>query len=328
MSRCSAPTWLLHRATDLHRAKRDHVFVIGATEIERTRRPGQRALDARAAQRRLRGPPGFGEGRSGLCTHCRPTCPTTCRCVREVAPRAAGQRSVPARLHDLAALLDAVLEWMQRGSRTGRPPAAALHHPGRRPGLSPPCKSSSATSPPAARQRHAGRRGAGDRRQRSVRGRGEPAVRAARAYAQTALAEGDPHRDHRPGHRRLSDPEPWPTSPTATPSEPHDHSHPPKTRWSSTGGPTRPPAAGHGALPIARRARSRRRAQPAPAHADRLAASPGHQRPGRQRRLLAAAAEDGRPRAPTPPAATVCRKPSPPPRWRAGCSRPTGSSSS
>ena len=116
------PTRLLHPHYPIYIApKQDHVFVIGATEIEsEDMSPAsvRSTLELLSAAYAVH--PGFGEGRIlELCTHCRPTLPDNLPAVHEVAPRVLQVNGLYRHGFMISpALLDAVLEWMQRGSRT------------------------------------------------------------------------------------------------------------------------------------------------------------------------------------------------------------------
>lgn len=116
------PTRLLHPRYPIYIApKQDHVFVIGATEIEsEDMSPAsvRSTLELLSAAYAVH--PGFGEGRIlELCTHCRPTLPDNLPAVHEVAPRVLQVNGLYRHGFMISpALLDAVLEWMQRGSRT------------------------------------------------------------------------------------------------------------------------------------------------------------------------------------------------------------------
>jgi glycine oxidase len=116
------PTRLLHPRYPLYIApKEDHVFVIGATEIESddlspvSVRSTLELLSAAYAVH-----PGFGEGRIlELATRCRPTLPNNLPAVWEVRPRVLQVNGLYRHGFMISpALLDAVLEWMHAGQTT------------------------------------------------------------------------------------------------------------------------------------------------------------------------------------------------------------------
>lgn len=116
------PTRLLHPRYPLYIApKEDHVFVIGATEIETddlSPASVRSTLELLSAAYAVH--PGFGEGRIlELATRCRPTLPDNLPAVREVRPRVLQINGLYRHGFMIApALLDAVLEWMHAGQTT------------------------------------------------------------------------------------------------------------------------------------------------------------------------------------------------------------------
>ena len=114
------PTRLLHPRYPIYIApKEDHVFVIGATEIESddmSPASVRSTLELLSAAYAVH--PGFGEGRIlELCAHCRPTLPDNLPAVHEVAPRVLQVNGLYRHGFMISpAMLDAVLEWMQQGS--------------------------------------------------------------------------------------------------------------------------------------------------------------------------------------------------------------------
>ena len=115
------PTRLLHPRYPIYIApKEDHLFVIGATEIESddmSPASVRSTLELLSAAYAVH--PGFGEGRIlELCTHCRPTLPDNLPAVHEVAPRVLQVNGLYRHGFMISpALLDAVLEWMEQGSK-------------------------------------------------------------------------------------------------------------------------------------------------------------------------------------------------------------------
>ena len=113
------PTRLLHPRYPIYIApKQDHVFVIGATEIESddmSPASVRSTLELLSAAYAVH--PGFGEGRIlELCSHCRPTLPDNLPAVHEVAPRVLQVNGLYRHGFMISpAMLDAVLEWMQQG---------------------------------------------------------------------------------------------------------------------------------------------------------------------------------------------------------------------
>ncbi len=113
------PTRLLHPRYPIYIApKENHVFVIGATEIESddlSPASVRSTLELLSAAYAVH--PGFGEGRIlELLTQCRPTLPDNLPAVREVAPRVLQINGLYRHGFMISpALLDAVLEWMQQG---------------------------------------------------------------------------------------------------------------------------------------------------------------------------------------------------------------------
>ena len=116
------PTRLLHPRYPIYIApKENHLFVIGATEIESddmSPASVRSTLELLSAAYAVH--PGFGEGRIlELCSHCRPTLPDNLPAVHEVAPRVLQVNGLYRHGFMISpAMLDAVLEWMQRGSTT------------------------------------------------------------------------------------------------------------------------------------------------------------------------------------------------------------------
>lgn len=114
------PTRLLHPRYPIYIApKQDHVFVIGATEIESddmSPASVRSTLELLSAAYAVH--PGFGEGRIlELCSHCRPTLPDNLPAVHEVAPRVLQVNGLYRHGFMISpAMLDAVLEWMRQGS--------------------------------------------------------------------------------------------------------------------------------------------------------------------------------------------------------------------
>ena len=114
------PTRLLHPRYPIYIApKENHVFVIGATEIESddlSPASVRSTLELLSAAYAVH--PGFGEGRIlELLTQCRPTLPDNLPAVHEIAPRVLQVNGLYRHGFMISpALLDAVLEWMQRGS--------------------------------------------------------------------------------------------------------------------------------------------------------------------------------------------------------------------
>lgn len=115
------PTRLLHPRYPIYIApKEDHVFVIGATEIESddmSPASVRSTLELLSAAYAVH--PGFGEGRIlELCSHCRPTLPDNLPAIHEIAPRVLQVNGLYRHGFMISpALLDAVLEWMQQGSK-------------------------------------------------------------------------------------------------------------------------------------------------------------------------------------------------------------------
>ncbi len=116
------PTRLLHPRYPIYIApKENHLFMIGATEIESddmSPASVRSTLELLSAAYAVH--PGFGEGRIlELCTHCRPTLPDNLPAVHEVAPRVLQVNGLYRHGFMISpAMLDAVLEWMQQGSKT------------------------------------------------------------------------------------------------------------------------------------------------------------------------------------------------------------------
>lgn len=116
------PTRLLHPRYPIYIApKQDHIFMIGATEIESddmSPASVRSTLELLSAAYAVH--PGFGEGRIlELCTHCRPTLPDNLPVVLEVAPRVLQVNGLYRHGFMISpALHDAVLEWMVHGRRT------------------------------------------------------------------------------------------------------------------------------------------------------------------------------------------------------------------
>jgi glycine oxidase len=116
------PTRLLHPRYPIYIApKQDHVFVIGATEIETddmSPASVRSTLELLSAAYAVH--PGFGEGRIlELCSHCRPTLPDNLPAVHEVAPRVLQVNGLYRHGFMISpAVLDVVLEWMEHGSTT------------------------------------------------------------------------------------------------------------------------------------------------------------------------------------------------------------------
>ncbi len=116
------PTRLLHPRYPIYIApKEDHVFVIGATEIETSDlSPAsvRSVLELLSAAYAVH--PGFGEARIlELCTQCRPTLPDNLPAVRQTAPRVLQVNGLYRHGFLIApAVLDAVLEWMHQGRTT------------------------------------------------------------------------------------------------------------------------------------------------------------------------------------------------------------------
>ena len=116
------PTRLLHPRYPIYIApKENHLFMIGATEIESddmSPASVRSTLELLSAAYAVH--PGFGEGRIlELCTHCRPTLPDNLPAVHEVAPHVLQVNGLYRHGFMISpAMLDVVLEWMQRGSRT------------------------------------------------------------------------------------------------------------------------------------------------------------------------------------------------------------------
>ena len=113
------PTRLLHPRYPIYIApKQDHVFVIGATEIEANdMSPAsvRSVLELLSAAYAVH--PGFGEARIlELCTHCRPTLPDNLPAVREVAPQVLQINGLYRHGFMISpAIADAVLEHMHQG---------------------------------------------------------------------------------------------------------------------------------------------------------------------------------------------------------------------
>ena len=116
------PTRLLHPRYPIYIApKEDHVFVIGATEIESddmSPASVRSTLELLSAAYAVH--PGFGEGRIlELCSHCRPTLPDNLPAIHEIAPRVLQVNGLYRHGFMISpALLDALLEWMEQGSKT------------------------------------------------------------------------------------------------------------------------------------------------------------------------------------------------------------------
>ena len=116
------PTRLLHPRYPLYIApKEDHVFVIGATEIESddlSPASVRSTLELLSAAYAVH--PGFGEGRIlELATRCRPTLPDNLPAVREVRPRVLQVNGLYRHGFMISpALLDAVMEWMHAEQTT------------------------------------------------------------------------------------------------------------------------------------------------------------------------------------------------------------------
>jgi len=114
------PTRLLHPRYPIYIApKQDHIFVIGATEIEsQDLSPAsvRSTLELLSAAYAVH--PGFGEGRIlELCTQCRPTLPDNLPAIREAAPRVLQVNGLYRHGFMISpALLDATLEWMHHGT--------------------------------------------------------------------------------------------------------------------------------------------------------------------------------------------------------------------
>ena len=114
------PTRLLHPRYPIYIApKEDHIFVIGATEIESNdMSPAsvRSVLELLSAAYAVH--PGFGEARIlELCTQCRPTLPDNLPAVREVAPQVLQINGLYRHGFMISpAVADAVLEHMQQGS--------------------------------------------------------------------------------------------------------------------------------------------------------------------------------------------------------------------
>lgn len=114
------PTRMLHPRYPIYIApKQDHVFMIGATEIETddmSPASVRSTLELLSAAYAVH--PGFGEARIlELCTHCRPTLPDNLPAVHEVAPQVLQVNGLYRHGFMISpAVLDAVLEWMQQGS--------------------------------------------------------------------------------------------------------------------------------------------------------------------------------------------------------------------
>ena len=110
------PTRLLHPRYPIYIApKEDHVFVIGATEIESddlSPASVRSTLELLSAAYAVH--PGFGEGRIlELATRCRPTLPDNLPAVHEVRPRVLQVNGLYRHGFMISpALLDAVIEWM------------------------------------------------------------------------------------------------------------------------------------------------------------------------------------------------------------------------
>lgn len=113
------PTRLLHPRYPIYIApKQDHVFVIGATEIEAndlSPASVRSVLELLSAAYAVH--PGFGEARIlELCTQCRPTLPDNLPAVREVAPRVLQINGLYRHGFMISpAVADAVLEHMHQG---------------------------------------------------------------------------------------------------------------------------------------------------------------------------------------------------------------------
>lgn len=114
------PTRLLHPRYPIYIApKEDHIFVIGATEIESNdMSPAsvRSVLELLSAAYAVH--PGFGEARIlELCTQCRPTLPDNLPAVREVAPQVLQINGLYRHGFMISpAVADAVLEHMHQGS--------------------------------------------------------------------------------------------------------------------------------------------------------------------------------------------------------------------
>lgn len=110
------PTRLLHPRYPIYIApKEDHLFVIGATEIESddlSPASVRSTLELLSAAYTVH--PGFGEGRIlELATRCRPTLPDNLPAVHEVRPRVLQVNGLYRHGFMISpALLDAVIEWM------------------------------------------------------------------------------------------------------------------------------------------------------------------------------------------------------------------------
>ncbi len=110
------PTRLLHPRYPIYIApKEDHVFVIGATEIESddlSPASVRSTLELLSAAYAVH--PGFGEGRIlELAARCRPTLPDNLPAVHEVRPRVLQVNGLYRHGFMISpALLDAVIEWM------------------------------------------------------------------------------------------------------------------------------------------------------------------------------------------------------------------------
>ncbi|MEN9905425.1 MAG: glycine oxidase ThiO, partial [Pseudomonadota bacterium] len=113
------PTRLLHPRYPIYIApKENHVFMIGATEIESddmSPASVRSTLELLSAAYAVH--PGFGEGRIlELCSHCRPTLPDNLPTVHEVAPKVLQVNGLYRHGFMISpAVLDAVLEWMEHG---------------------------------------------------------------------------------------------------------------------------------------------------------------------------------------------------------------------
>lgn len=116
------PTRLLHPRYPIYIApKEDHVFVIGATEIEThdlSPASVRSVLELLSAAYAVHS--GFGEARIlELCTQCRPTLPDNLPAVREIAPRVLQINGLYRHGFMIApAVADAVLEHMHQGRTT------------------------------------------------------------------------------------------------------------------------------------------------------------------------------------------------------------------
>lgn len=114
------PTRLLHPRYPIYIApKEDHIFVIGATEIETndiSPASVRSVLELLSAAYAVH--PGFGEARIlELNTQCRPTLPDNLPAVRESAPQVLHINGLYRHGFMISpAVLDAVLEWMHHGT--------------------------------------------------------------------------------------------------------------------------------------------------------------------------------------------------------------------